>query len=210
MLLRVLVFAALLAPTLAFGQVIIGNYPPTNDTSNSAGLNDGRRKALSFTMPAGQNAVVGNVTLRLGNYDINDIVTLEIRNHTGSTTAPGTTSLVNFTSPTPGGTAVADYVFTPNNTFELLGGTSYWIYAYGATTPSAYDWRGSSPAVTPTGIASYASGSLFTTNGGSSWTNSTTLNTFQIEAATPVPEPSVVLLVAATGAAVWLRVRRRV
>lgn len=180
--------ALAVAGTSASAAVVIGNYPFANDGTQSAGLNLTRRKALSFTMPAGTGYNITSVTLRLGNYITpTDTVVLEIRDHTGATTAPGLSILGTFTAPASGAAANADFVFTPNGTVTLQPATSYWIYAYG--TVGAFDWKASNPGITPTGIATYAGGSLFSTTSGSTWTVSASLNTFQIDGEL-VPAPA--------------------
>jgi hypothetical protein len=174
------VLALGLLGTTASAAVVIGNYPPANDGTQSAGLNLTRRKALSFTMPAGDAYNITSVTLRLGNYlTPDDNVLLEIRDHTGVTTAPGAAVLGTFTAPGSGSTAVGDFVFTPNGTVTLQAATSYWIYVYGDV--GAFDWKASNPGITPTGIATYGGSSLFTSNSGTTWSNSSGLNTFQID-----------------------------
>lgn len=201
-------FAVLWLHGTGAAQVIIGNYPPANDTNTTAAVTDLRNKAISFVMPAGPNIDVGNLIVRLGNYDsAADSPTFQIRDHTGSTTAPGTNVLLTMLAPAPGGTAIQDYTFTPGASFSLVGGTSYWLVAVGVAGGS-YDWRGSSPAITPTGIATYGGQSLFTTNAGTSWSNSATINSFQLNAAA-IPEPGSLALAfaAASTLAVWRRRR---
>ena len=172
----------LAAAPFAAAQPILSNYPPANDTNTSADIDNLRWKALSFSMPASQSATVGNLTVRLGNYaSAADIPVFEIRDHTGSTTAPGPNVLLTFTAPPPGTATIQDYTFTPASTFTLAAGTSYWILMRGADAATSVDWRGSSPAIVPTGIATYGGQSLFTSNGGTSWTTSTTINSLRLE-----------------------------
>ena len=176
-----------LAP-LALGAGILGNLPATNDTATTADINALRWKALSFTMPAGLPIQVGNLQVRLTDYDdaAVDAPSFQIVDHTGDNTIPGTNVLLMFNAPPPGGTTAQEYTFTPAGSFFLQPSTSYWLRATGVTGGN-YDWRGSSPAITPTGIATYAGGSRFTTNSGGTWTNSTTVNSFQLN---EIPEPT--------------------
>ncbi|MBX3378003.1 MAG: hypothetical protein KF678_13485, partial [Phycisphaeraceae bacterium] len=177
--------AALL--TLAAGStvsadVILSNYPPTNDTNTTAGVSSTRRKAMSFSMPAGPTYDITSITLRLQGYTSpSDVAILEIRDHTGSTTAPGTTVVGTFVAPASSNTAAGDFVFMPSGAVTLLPGTSYWICLYAGDATNTFDWRGSSPAIVPTGIATYGGQSLFSTTSGSTWTTSTTINTFSID-----------------------------
>jgi hypothetical protein len=181
------VAALLVLASAADAQVILSNYPPVNDTNTTADVNATRWKALSFSMPAGPGAPVGDLRVRLGDYDLaSEAPIFEIRDHTGSTTAPGTNALLTFTAPAPSTTAIQDFTFTPSSSFTLAGGTSYWLVMRGVTG-SNVDWRGSSPPIVPTGIATYGGQSLFSSNAGSTWSNSATINTFELLA---VPEPA--------------------
>lgn len=188
-------FVTAVAATSASAAVVIGNYPPTNDGTQSASLGPARRKALMFTMPAGSGYNITSVTLRLGNYlNPGEDALLEIRDHAGVLTAPGANVVGTFTAPASGSTAIGDFTFSPNGTVTLQAATSYWIYVYGATGAS-FDWKASSPGITPTGIATYGGGSLFTSNSGTTWSNSTSLNTFQIDGEL-VPAPGALAVVA--------------
>ncbi len=195
--------AALLATTsVASADIILGNYPPPNDGTLTATVNNLRRKAIAFAMPAGLGYNITSITLRLGNYDPADLAFLEIRDHNGTSTSPGAGIVGTFTAPVGLGPAIGDYVFTPNGTITLNAGTSYWIYLHGGATPSAFDWRAASPGVTPTGIATYGPGNLFTTNSGSTWTTSATINSFNIEGVVvPAPAAAGLLMFAGVAAA---------
>jgi hypothetical protein len=198
----VLVAAALLAPAAAHADLIIGNYPPTNDTGTTADTDNLRNKALSFVMPAGSAYDITSITLRLGNYITpGDNAVLTIRNHTGSTTMPGSTIIGSFTAPASASATIGDFVFTPVGTVTLQPGTSYWIHVAGADSVTSFDWRGSSPSVTPTGIATYGGQSLFTTNGGTSWSSSATINTFRIDGVIPAPGAAGIFVLAGIAAA---------
>jgi hypothetical protein len=186
-----------LACSVVSADVILGNYPPANNTTLTADVDNLRRKAMSFAMPAGSDYFITSITLRLGNYITpGDSAVLEIRNHTGSTTAPGLTTIGAFVAPASASSAISDFVFTPVGTVTLQAGTSYWIYLSGANSTTSFDWRGSSPAIIPTGIAAYGGQSLFTTNGGTSWTSSATINSFLIEGDIPAPAAGALLLLA--------------
>ena len=188
--------------------VILSNYPPTNDTNTTADVDNLRWKALSFAMPAGQSANLGLLTVRLGGYSLlTDVPIFEIRDHTGSTTSPGPNILASFAAPGPGpDTAIRNYTFTPTSAFTLQAGTSYWLVARGPDSTSSVYWRGSSPAITPTGIATYGGQSLFTTNAGSTWSASATINSFELLDIVPEPGSAALLAIGA----VTLVLRRRV
>lgn len=158
---------------------ILGNYPQTNDNTQSAGLTNLRLKAISFTMPAAGDYFLTGIRLRLGNYDPSETVDLQIRDHSGSNTAPGANVLMTFTGAPGQGAAIQDYAFTPNGVLTLEAGMSYWLFV-GGSAGQSYDWKASSPGIVPTGLATYGA-NLFTTNGGTSWTNSSIINTFVID-----------------------------
>src|SRR5688572_4680352 len=86
----VIVAAILMFVAPVGAQVILSNYPQTNDTNTTADVTNLRWKALSFAMPAATGAGVGDLRVRLGDWDSpNETPIFEIRDHTGSTTAPG-------------------------------------------------------------------------------------------------------------------------
>lgn len=196
---------ALFAGSMAGADVLIGNYPPTNDSTQSADVDNLRQKAIMFTMPAGSSYDITSITLRLGNYITpGDGAILELRDHTGVNTAPGATVLGMFTAPLSNSSAIGDFVFSPVGTITVLPGTAYWIVARGVDAATSYDWKGSSPGKTPTGIATYGS-NLFTSNGGTSWSNSSIINTFQIDGVIPAPGTAALL---GLGGLIALRRRR--
>lgn len=198
--------ALLICATAVNAQVILSNYPPVNDTNTTADVNATRWKAMSFSMPTGTSAAVGNLRVRLGDYDLaTEAPIFEIRDHTGSTTAPGLNALLTFTAPPPSTTAIQDFVFTPSSSFTLTGGTSYWLLMRGPTG-SNVDWRGSSPPIVPTGIATYGGQSLFTSNSGTTWSTSATINTFELAL---VPEPASAGVLGAAALATLTTARRR-
>jgi hypothetical protein len=173
--------------------VLIGNLPPTDDNSSTP-ITTNEIKALAFTLPAGNNYSLDNVILRLENYGSGDVPLVQIRNDVGGSD-PGSTVLASFTNPTPQGVGVFNYTFTPTSPFTFAAVTKYWLYV--TSTIADFFWNASDPSRTPTGIAT-SSGSRVSNNSGASFTNSTLLNSFQINATEitgPVastPEPSAI------------------
>jgi len=90
---------------------------------------------------------------------------------------------------------VFNYTFTPTGPLTFAAGTKYWLYVI--STSGSFVWRGSSPGITPTGIAT-SSGARVSDDSGASFSNSSILNSFQINATEitgPVastPEPSAI------------------
>lgn len=185
--------AAAIFTVTASGQIILGNYPQTNDNTQSAALGELRQKAFRFTMGA-DSFGAGDLVLRLRNFEASDQVIVELRDFTGSSLIPGTNTLLSFSSPTGGGADVADYLFTPDGSFTLQANTTYWLLVRGAAGTSV-DWMASSPGIPPTGLATFGSTS-FNTNAGGSWTNSGIINTFEFRV---IPTPGVLALAGAAG-----------
>ncbi len=175
--------------------VILGNMPPANDGTQSATLNDLRIKAIQFTMPAGPGYFLHQVVLRLRGYDPAETPLVQIRDDAG-TGSPGAGVVTTLLMPTGLGSVIANYTATPPGTVILAGGATYWLYV-GGPAGQAFDWMASSPGIVPTGVATYGL-NRFTTNGGSSWTASTIINTFQI-VGKEVPAPGALALLGLGG-----------
>jgi hypothetical protein len=165
------------APTYA---LTFGNLPQTNDNTGSS-ITSTQLKTVSFTLPVGQNYTLDNVILRLQNYEIGDVPVVQIRNDVGSAD-PGTTVLAVLANPSPQGTGIFSYTFTPSSSFTFQAATQYWLYV--TTSAGVYNWMASSPGITPTGFANFGAYRI-SSNSGSSFNASSTLNSFEINA-TPV------------------------
>jgi len=174
-----LLFLAYLAPASVHAETILGNLPPANDDTQFAQHSNLRKKAKSFTMPAGESTNIGNLTLRLRNYTTAGEVVAELRNDSGDPQIPGDTILLSFEVPPPGGEDIQDYILTPSDSYTLQAETTYWLIVYGIDGGS-FDWMASDPGITPTGIASFLN-AHFTTNGGSIWSSSSIINSFELK-----------------------------
>jgi hypothetical protein len=184
----------------AHAVVLISNMPG-NDGTQTALINALRQKAMSFTTSAGTPFILSSATLRL-NANVNAAPILNLHADTGAN-LPGT-MLTTFTNPGSFTTGFQNYTFTTG--FALSSSTKYWLVLSQPAGTTPFDWKASSPAVTPTGTFTH-SGSLFTTNGGTTWTTSATLTTYQLEGS-PVPEPATMAALG-LGALALLRRRRK-
>ncbi len=143
--------AAFTVSAQTMAEVIISNHPG-NDGTQTAGINaTTRTKGMGFTMPGGSDLGLDALTMRLDITSVDVVPVVEIYSDGGG--APGTllTTLENPASFSPG---IGDYTFTPADSFTLAGGETYWIVASSAA--GTYDWKASSPAQTPTGLATHA------------------------------------------------------
>ena len=131
-----------------------------NDGSQSANLNEDRNKGMGFTMPAGQDYFLDYVTLRLETFGAGVAPIVELWTNAGG--LPGA-PVETLTNPTFASSGIANYDFTSSGS-TLTAGASYWLVAYGVAGGDRYDWKASSPAQTPTGLATHL-GALFDTNG---------------------------------------------
>lgn len=208
-LLRVLVTGVLLAvASTASAGVIISNLNG-NDGTQSAGIDDVRNKGMGFSMAAGSDYSLDFVTLRLDITgtpgDVDPIV--QIWSDVGG--SPGA-ALTTLADPMFSATGINNYAFTTTGPFTLLADTTYWLVVSGAVGTSGFDWKASSPAVTPTGIATHF-GSKFDTNGPPPTNDSSILNSYSINATeiAGVPVPGSVALLGIGLAGIGYRRRNR-
>jgi hypothetical protein len=172
-----ILMTALAAASLARAEPILGNMPPENDELQTAGINHMRQKAYRFEIGS-DSLVAGNLILRLRNYDMPGEVIVELRD-SNTESVPGSTVLLAFVAPPPGGEAIDNYTFVPQDDFVLEADTTYWIVVLGVDGGD-FDWMASNPTIVPAGLATYGSSS-FTTNGGPNWSDSNILTTFAFE-----------------------------
>ncbi len=177
--------------------VVIGNIPQTNDgtLSSVTSLYGNYAKAVGFTMGE-QSYDLASVTLRLMQ-QTGASSTLSVELFGGTSSSPSGPALVGFDSPHIPSLA-GNVTFTPTAPLVLQAGSSYWLELSGqSNTLNGIVWYGSSPAVTPAGVATSA-GALFTNQLGSAspLQPSSVMNTFQVNGSaagvtiTSTPEPA--------------------
>lgn len=207
-----LVTLALVSSEARAADLLLDNLSgPVGTTGVSTLLSTTRAKAAGFTMGA-SDSVVSSLTLRLDGYTTGDILTVDLRNDTGGAD-PGSTVLLSFNPPVAQGVGTFDYTFTPNASYTLQASTKYWLYFTMQTQVSTnFYWIASSPSVNPSTSLATLDGYRFSTNSGSTYNNSSVLNTFQLSGVSSVPEPSSVILagvsITALAASSWNRRRK--
>jgi hypothetical protein len=175
----VVLFACLVVQPVSAQVTLISNLDG-NDGTQSANLNDTRNKGMGFTMPAGDDYTLDYVTLRLETAaGIAPIV--EIWSNAGG--VPGA-AIETLTNPTFASSGIANYDFTSTG-ITLTAGESYWIVAYGPAGVAGYNWKASSPAQIPTGLATHL-GATFDTDGPPPTTTSSIICSYSVTA-TQVP-----------------------
>jgi hypothetical protein len=159
---------------VAGAAVILGNLPPTNDNTQSAGLNDLRRKAFRFVTGT-EDLEAGHLRLRLRHFDQPGELIVQLRDG-GTTSEPGAHVLLSFVAPAPGGAAIGHVTLVPEARFVLEAETHYWLVALGVAGGS-YDWMASEPGIVPVGLAVHET-TRFTFDGGKTWVESSVLSSF--------------------------------
>lgn len=166
---------------------LISNLPG-NDATQSASLGGGRIKAMGFKMPAGDDYYLEDVTLRLNIPTSIPDPLVRIYDDVGGLPNKELVALVDPTLK-PG---IDNYAFKAPAQFTLMADATYWVVAWSES--GTYDWKGSSPAQTPTGLATHA-GSLFSaTSGPNPPTSPSSIFTSYSVSGTIVPEPASMLL----------------
>lgn len=203
--------ATLFLATQADAVVLIGNYPIANNTSLSAGLSNLRHKAMGFTTPQDVYALKA-VTLHLNSTSAGSVPLVEIWDSVAGGPLGFQPGTLQHQLITPAmGLGMTDYVFMANGSFNFAPSTLYFLRVSGPAGVPTFDWRASlNAAQTPVGLATHfsASGGLFTTNSGSTWTASASFNFYEIEA-NLVPEPATFAIIGVGLAGLCLVRRRR-
>lgn len=158
----------------AHAELMLGNFPPSNDGTSTSGITTTRFKGIGFTNGA-DIWVLQSVKVRLSLTSTSAIPTVQIR--TGMTSSSAGL-LVHSLSPPVFVTGNADHTFTSDGTFSFAVNTQYWLVVRNGNNVAGMNWLASNPGLVPTGSATYNQG-LFTQNG-TSFTGSASLNTFEI------------------------------
>ncbi|MCC5787727.1 MAG: dockerin type I repeat-containing protein [Phycisphaerales bacterium] len=168
----------------ARADVLIGNMPG-NDGTQSAALQNGRIKAMGFTMP-GNDAELGTVTLRL-QFTGTDVIP-QVRIFDDAFGAVGS-ELLTLDNPAVINVGTDNYEFTPPSPFTLQANATYWLVVYNIGG-SSMSWPANSPAIIPTGLATHA-GSLFSASGGPNPPTGTSaiMNSYEISTGGPTCRP---------------------
>jgi hypothetical protein len=205
-LVAVLATASTNAQTLV--NNLIGTYSATG-TNLGVGIDGVNRvKGVGVTMGAGVDLLFQDMQAIISNPEAVDrLLSGGIYSSVGGN--PGTLlaafNPVNVTA----GTSAMNLSLTTAAPFTLVAGVTYWFVLDGPATTNSLLWNGTNPNTAPTagGGATFA-GYRFSSNGGSTWANSTLFNAMQINA---VPEPSTWALMAAGAASLvaFNRARRR-
>jgi hypothetical protein len=155
---------------------LISNLPG-NDGTQSASLSDLRVKAMGFTMPAGDDYFLDYVTLRLDTPGAGTNPIVELWTDSGGQLGTLVETLTNPSFTTSG---IFEYDFTSAGS-TLTAGAGYWILAYGPAGGATYDWKASSPAQLPTGLATHL-GALWGTSGPPPTGNSSIICSYSVTA----------------------------
>lgn len=183
--------------------VVIGNMPANDEASTS--INSSTfQKAMVFTM-GNQAFTVDNVVLRLSSYNTaTDVARLGFFLDVGGGSNTGSQEGSFLQAPVSASDDAGDFTFTPAGSLTLAANTRYWLLL--DASAGDFLWRASNPAVSPVGSGAAFDFGRFSTTNGATYTNSTFLNSFQING-TVVPEPSSALLFGL--GTIGLAVRRR-
>jgi hypothetical protein len=173
-------------------ELVIGNYPPTNDSAQ-VGISPGNVIAAGFRIPSKVGFELDSFTMRAIAISPDTTAKVELFGDSGGIAAGP--ALDTFSAPVIPD-QFGDVTVTPALPFSLQSDTTYWIAVTDLT--GAFNWGGSSPPITPTGIAT-SEGYL----GGASFPPTNPLGaafapTFQVDGTllpnAAVPEPSSLLL----------------
>jgi hypothetical protein len=139
------------------GLIILGNLPQTDDNSfatidagtDNIGSNFMKvQQAISFIMPS-ESYPLDHVDLRLRGYNTTagDVAAVAFYQDNGSD-LPGALFGGLFLSPLSTSDDPSTFTFLPMASLTLAASTKYWLML--DATAGEYDWRASSPSITPT------------------------------------------------------------
>jgi hypothetical protein len=167
-------------PAPAAADVLISNHPGNDGTYTSLNGAGGSidSKAVGFTMPAGTDYFLDQVTLRMRITDPANDPYVAIWSDVGGSP---TSELIVLTNPTFTAGIIGDYVFTPPSQFTLVASQTYWVMVYNQSAGAdSVHWMASSPGQAPSGSASHV-GYLFSFTLPPPTGTSSTFNTYILE-----------------------------
>lgn len=197
-------------------DIILGNLTGTNFGSPVSIVDDLQELAMRFQIGTTGISLTG-VTLRLGQYGLDDQAgaTIGLLNDSGG--SPGSLIGSYFLNPASTGTATADYLFTSPSSIALNQNSSYWLFV-GLNGSNFYDWDANLDAnpnpSSPYGVLGpdqFTNGAAVTFDDQANWTvfpYSNAPMAFQLEGHASVPEPSSLVL-SSLGVSVWAWRRRK-
>jgi hypothetical protein len=173
--------------------LVIGNFPPTNDNAQ-VGMFPGNVTAAGFRIPSHVGFELDSFTMRAVAVSPDTTAKVELFGDSGG--IPAGPALDTFSAPVfPA--QFGDVTVTPALPFSLQSNTTYWIVVTDLT--GEFNWGGSSPPITPTGIATsegYLEGASFppTLPLGAQFAPTFQVDGTGLPGGGAVPEPSSLLL----------------
>lgn len=193
--------ALLLFAGAASAQSVLNNLPgASSGTGSSLGLGGDlvdRTKGVGLTVGADNLDFISMVALMSNTDTVDRILSGGIYSSTGGN--PGSL-LASFDGTTvAAGSAGVLSTLTIGGGFTLMAGQSYWFVLDGPSVTNGLLWNSLAPNATPTADGVSFDGYRFSSNGGSTWANSSVFNGMTINAV--VPAPGVVALFGVAGLA---------
>lgn len=195
-----------LAGTSVSAQVILSNLPATNSTTGTnLGIGtDGadRTKGVGLTTGA-VPLMFDTITAPVSNAGSDALLSGGIFSDVAGN--PGILLAAFDPLNIPSGTVGMNASLSIGGGFTLLPSTTYWFVLDGPSVSNSLLWHSLSPNVAPTANGVAFVGYRFSSNGGSTWGNSTTFNGVSIAV---IPAPAAFAPLAGAGLLAFRRRRR--
>lgn len=180
--------AIMLAAGVATAEPILSNLP---GSSSGTGTNLGvgtdladRTKGVGLTM-GGQNLQFVSMDVLISNTGAASVLSGGIYASAGGN--PGALLAAFSGINVAGGTSSTIFSMTVAGGFDLLAGQSYWFVLDGPAVTNSLLWDSLSPNAAPTPSGVTFDGYRFSSNGGTTWANSSIFNGVTINAIVPAP-----------------------